>query len=51
MHEIIYTYENRKLHKSTRDIIYAFMKTVCNNTNNFVRLKTHSKYILCAKLR
>jgi len=26
------------------------MKTVCNNTNNFVRLKTHSKYVLYAQL-
>jgi hypothetical protein len=26
------------------------MKTVCNNTNNSVRLKTHSKYVLYAQL-
>ena len=44
------TYENRKLHKNTREIIYALMKTVCNNTNIFVRLKTHSKYVLYAQL-
>jgi hypothetical protein len=32
-------YKNRKLHKSTRKIIYALMKTVCNNTNILYGLK------------
>ena len=33
-----------------REIIYALMKTVCNNTNNFVQLKTRSKSVLYAQL-
>jgi len=28
-----------------REIICTLMETVCNNTNNLVRLKTHSKYV------
>jgi len=43
-------YEERTLHKSTREIIYAIMKTVCNETNNLVRIKTHSKKVLYAQL-
>jgi len=36
--------------KTRSKIIYSFMKTVCNNTDNFVRLKTHIKYMFELKL-
>jgi len=33
-----------------QEIIYALTKTVCNNTNIFVKIKTHGKYDLYAQL-
>jgi hypothetical protein len=45
-----YTVIRSEKYIKTREIIYALMKTVCSNTINFLRLKTHSKYVLYAQV-